>query len=53
MFIAYKSKVDIHITKALKIKKKVDKEVREQLIAEAGGSLSHSPEEVKLNEHEF
>ena len=30
MFIAYKSKVDQHITKALEIKKKVEEEERKQ-----------------------
>lgn len=35
IFIAYKSKVDMHIKKALEIKKKVDEEIREQLIADA------------------
>merc|ERR1712131_16146 len=30
IFIAYKSKVDMHIKKALEIKKKVDEEIREQ-----------------------
>ena len=37
MFIAYKSKVDQHITKALEIKKKVDEEERKQ--AEEEGML--------------
>ena len=35
IFIAYKSKVDLHIKKALEIKKRVEKEERELLEKEA------------------
>ena len=53
IFIAYKSKVDMHIKKALEIKKKVDEEIREQLIADAKDRGSLCRMDRILNEHEF